>query len=210
MRQRGEKQPIIERFFVWPIKGISNYFWHIMDVWSYKNQRIAEHYNKAIATEYKSEYESVGISENSKILHIGCGPYPLTVIELASLGKVKIVGIDKDPDAVRQARDVLKKKGLEKKVNIYEGDGSSYPVKPFDVIIVSTCSYPKASILEHIFTTAKPNTIIIVRELHVASKDICRCIDKYPSIVILKQMHHDSFLLIAPIAWDAFYLKKTA
>lgn len=181
-----------------------------MDTWSYKNPRIAELYDNAIALEYKSEYASFGISENSKILHIGCGSYPLTVMELASLRGIKIVGIDKDPYAVQQAKNVIKRKGLGEKVKIFEGDGSTYPMESFDVIIVSTCSYPKAGILEHIFTTAKPNTIIIVRELHFATKVIYRCINRYPSIVILKQMHHHSFLLIMPFVWDALYLKKTA
>jgi 16S rRNA A1518/A1519 N6-dimethyltransferase RsmA/KsgA/DIM1 with predicted DNA glycosylase/AP lyase activity len=208
-QQCDEKQPIIARFFIWSIKGFSNHFWHVMDTWSYKNPRIARHYNDAIADEYKAEYKSFGIPENSTILHIGCGPYPLTVVELALLGNVMIVGIDKNPLAVQQAREVIERKGLTNKVTIDQGDGSTYPVESFDVIIVSSCSYPKSHILEHLFTTAKPNAIIIVRELRVASKIVDRCIEKYPSISIIKRMSHYSNLLMVPFIWVAFYLKKT-
>jgi len=209
MTNHTHKRPIIEKIFVPIVKGVSNFFWDVIDTWSYKSKKMAAFYNKYIGCEYKSEYETFGLSKGSKVLHIGCGPYPLTMVELATMLDIQIVGIDVNGKAVRQARDLINKRSLENKITIEQADGATYPVESFDVIIVSSCSSPKIKILHHLFATAKTNAIIIVRELDVATREIYECITEHKNIVIVKKMHHHALPIILPIAWDALYLKKT-
>ena len=199
----------MEKIFLPIVKSVSNFFWDVMDTWSFKSEKMAAFYNKYIGCEYKSEYETFGLLQHSKVLHIGCGPYPLTAIELATLLDIEIVGIDTNAKAVQQAKDLIRKRKLETKITIEQGDGTTYPVESFDVIIVSSCAHPKKTILTHLFTNAKTNTIIIVRELDVATREIFDCINENKNIDIVKKMHHRALPFILPIAWDALYLKKT-
>jgi len=210
MVTQGKKQPFMERLFLPLVKHVSYFFWDIADIWAWKNEKMARFYNKHIGIEYKSEYETFGLSKNSKVLHIGCGPYPLTVIELATLLDVNVVGIDAKPKAVQEAREIITRRNMNARITIEQGDGTTYPAQNFDVIIVSSCSYPKVAILEHLFATAKKNAIIIVRELDVATREIYESIQRHPDITIVKKMHHHSLPILLPIAWDALYLKKTS
>jgi precorrin-6B methylase 2 len=187
---------------------ITNFFWDIIDVLAHENRKIAELYEKIIGEEYKKEFVSFGISKGNKVLHIGCGAYPLTEIELAKLFNVKVVGIDKNPLAVKLANEVIQKERLGKKIKIEHGDGVNHPVNKFDVIIISSCSSPKLKILEHIFKIAKKQSVIIVREIDAAVERVLEYINSRNDVTQVKKIHHTPFPFLHPIGWNSIYLKK--
>jgi len=204
---RFEKTKTIDRLTISLIKKFLNYFWEIVDTLSYKSEKAAELYEKSVGEKYKNEYETFGISKDNKVLHIGCGAYPLSEIALAKLLGAEVVGIDKKPNAVKLADDVISKKSLGEKVKIEHGNGTNYPVNGFDVIIVSGCSLPKGEILENVFKIAKKQSTIIVRELNVATDDVLECINSHRDIVVEKKIHHRGPFLL-PIGWSAIHLTK--
>jgi precorrin-6B methylase 2 len=208
MIQRTNKKTILDTIAVFFIKKMSNCFWEIADNWSYKNEKIAQLYDKSIGKEYRNEYQNCGISPNANVLHIGCGAYPLTEMVLASCSTGKIVGIDKNPQTVKRAQKLIQKNNPQNHIIIKNGDGMDYSVEDFDVIIVSSCSLPKIKILEHLFESAKPQTTIIVREVDIAAKDILQCIDAHHDISLEKQVRHNPFPFFEPIGWTTFCLKK--
>ena len=208
MKQRTTKQTILDTLTIFFIKKLSNCFWEIADTWSYKNEKIARRYNKSIGKEYRKEYKNCSIAPSRNILHIGCGSYPLTEIVLAESTKAKIVGIDKNPQTVQRAQQMVRKNNLESRITINHGDGLDYPVEDFDVIIVSSCSLPKVQILQHLFQKAKSYSTIIVRELDIATNDIQHSIDEFHNIELLQQVRHNPFPFFEPIGWTTFCLKK--
>jgi 2-polyprenyl-3-methyl-5-hydroxy-6-metoxy-1,4-benzoquinol methylase len=208
MNPRDTKKTIMDTIAVFFIKKISNCFWEIADSWSYKNNKIAKIYDRSIGDEYRKEYETCGIAPEANILHIGCGAYPLTEIVLAGCSTGRIVGIDKNPQTVQRAKQVIQKHRLENHVTIQHGDGLDFPVEDFDVIIVSSCSLPKVKILEHLFLQTKPQSRIIVREVDIAANDIITCIHAHPDISLEKQVRHNPFPFFEPIGWTTFCLKK--
>jgi protein-L-isoaspartate O-methyltransferase len=208
MKQRTTKKTVLDTIAIYFIKKVSNYLWEIADTWSYKNEKIAQLYNKFIEKEYRKEYENCDVHGNVDILHIGCGAYPLTDIVLASCSTGHIVGIDKNPQTVKRAQQIIQKNKLENRILIKHGDGQDYSVNNFDFIIISSCSLPKVKILNHIFQKAKSPSTIIVREVDIATNDILQCIDAYEGILIKKQVHHNPFPFFEPIGWTTFYLEK--
>ena len=96
------KKTVIDTLAIFCVKKISNLFWEIADTWSYKNNKIAQRYDNSIEEEYQKECKSYGLPSNSKVLHIGCGAYPLTDIVLAQCYSGALVGIDKNPLAVKE------------------------------------------------------------------------------------------------------------
>ena len=204
-----KKKTVIDILAIFCVKKISNLFWEIADTWSYKNNKIAQHYNNSIEAEYQKECETCGLSSNSKVLHIGCGAYPLTEMMLITHARVRtVVGIDRNPITVRRAREVIRRRKLEGKITIEHGDGINFPVEDFDVIIASSCSLPKKEILQHLFSTAKPKCRVIVRELDIAAGEILHSIRTHQVVKLEKCMHHNPFPFVEPMGWTTYCLRK--
>ncbi|MBN1861730.1 MAG: methyltransferase domain-containing protein [Candidatus Thermoplasmatota archaeon] len=208
MRQRSTKKTILDTIAIFCVKRIANCFWDIADNWSYKNEKIAQLYDKTISEEYRKEYERCDISSKKNVVHIGSGSYPLTEIILASCSVSHVVGIDKNLQTVTKAQQVVQRKKLADRISIQHGDGCNIAAEEFDAIIISSCSLPKVKILQHIFQRVKPNTTIIVREVDIATKDIFSCLASYPEITLETQINHNPFPFIEPFGWTSFCLQK--
>jgi len=179
MKKREKKTPCYYSFFN-KIKILrSNLFWKVVDISSCRIKKIAQIYEKVVITEYNREIEKFSIYKSKKILHIGCGSYPVTAFILANNNIKKIVGIDKSKFSIKSAKKIISHKGLDKQIIVKCGDGSSFPLKGFDTIIISSCSIPKWQILENIFNNAPSNCKIIAREQPGPSRVVTECIKEY-------------------------------
>ena len=184
-------------------------FWSLIDYLSYHLPALSKWYEKAIQQEYFKEYQLLHLAKKPVVLHIGCGSYPLTDLTLADATTVKhVIGIDNDHQAVEHARNIISLKGLQDIVSIEEGDGTNYDIKQFDVIIVSSCSWPKVFILDHLFSHAKPGCLFIIRELDLAVKPIFQCIKKHNELKLKELLYHHPFPFVRPFGWQTFFLKK--
>jgi protein-L-isoaspartate O-methyltransferase len=201
------KTSVIDTLTVFIIRFVSNVFWIIVDIFSYDNTKIAKRYEQSVGQEYKREYATLNLSKEKKILHIGCGSYPLTELSLAELFDVHITGIDKNKKAVLRAKKIIKQKNLENSIRIEMGNGTKYPMNDFDLIIVSSCALPKKEILDHIFSQAKKNCKIIIRDFDIYTDAFVCWIEEYNDVKLEKKIYHHvpSFL---PIGWNTFHLHK--
>ena len=108
------------------------------------------------------EFEMVNITKESNVLHIGCGPIPNTLIILAKNIPANYVGIDKSKEAVEMAREMVRKYGVN--IKIEHGDALTYPLKDFDIIIVSFGVEPSSKIFERIQRDMRDNAFILYRK----------------------------------------------
>lgn len=183
----------------------SNIFWKIVDLVASRIEKIGKLHEKSISKEYIQESKLFDISKSRNILHIGCGAYPITAITLSKNNGCRIVGIDKNPRAVKQANKIVKKMNIQDRVKIRHGDGANYHVEEFDTIIISSCSVPKKPILENVFEKAKKNSKIIVREINGANRLVHDLIKLYDDVVLVKKIENNPF----PTAhWESFYIIK--
>jgi precorrin-6B methylase 2 len=171
-------------------------------------EKIAKIYETKISKEYKKEREAFDISNDKKILHIGCGAYPITAMTLAKINNAKIVGIDRRQKVIELARSVVKEKNLYAKVTIEQGDGTNYHVEEFDTIIISGCAFPKQQILEHIFENAKSHSKIIFRTPGLYSKLVLNRINLNQDVTLMKKIENHPFSFIKSFGWRSFYLIK--
>ena len=108
------------------------------------------------------EFEMVKIKPTDNILHIGCGPIPNTLIILAKNIPAKYTGIDRDREAVKMAREMVQKYGLD--VKIEYGDALTYPIDSYDVIIVSYGVEPYEKVFDRIRKEMKKDAVVIYRK----------------------------------------------
>ena len=84
-----------------------NIFWNVVDRLSNKSNFIEGFYHKTVGREYRNEIDSFELTKSKKILHIGCGTYPITALILSELNGVKIVTIDHDAKSVETAQKII-------------------------------------------------------------------------------------------------------
>ncbi|AKB17243.1 MULTISPECIES: nicotianamine synthase family protein [unclassified Methanosarcina] len=86
---------------------------------------------------------------------IGCGPLPVTLLLLSKLYGIHCIGIDKDPEAVALAKSCVKHFGLEKEINIIEGDETVLSKLEWGSVLIAALAEPKSRIFQNLHTIIK-------------------------------------------------------
>lgn len=183
----------------------ANIFWKIVDELACRIDKIANIYEKYIGNEYRRERKKFGLSKAKKILHIGCGSYPITAMVLAEINDVNIVTIDNNARAVKLANKVIRMKNLDGKIRVKHGYGTKYPLEEFDTIIISSCSVPKTKVLEYVLKNAKLQSRIILRDSFLDIESIIDNLNIHQNITIVEKIENHP---IPSIGWKSFYLLK--
>jgi hypothetical protein len=145
------------------IKHIVDYAFRLAESILTRVTPFADLYTGYYQNMIKDESSMAGISCSTSVLHIGCGPIPNTAVTLARLTGAKVTAVDNNPDAVKKAIDYVKQVHMKQLVHIKTGDGMTFPVRNFRVIILSLGVEPIGKVLRHIALSSDPNTKIIYR-----------------------------------------------
>jgi hypothetical protein len=182
-------------------------FWHLIDLTASFDSYAASIYEKYIGREYLKEKQFFLNEDSKNILHIGSGAYPITALVLAKTINANITAIDKNLFISNIAKKVIKKRDNEfnSSITIRKGDGSNFPLHQFDTIIVSSCSYPKKDILQHVFSDSSSMTTIIVRELEDEFPLSNGFLSKYDDIKKIDLIHCQS---VFNLKWKSSCFKK--
>lgn len=108
------------------------------------------------------EIKAAALKPMSKVLHIGSGPLPLTSIYLAKSGFL-VDAIDNDSSAIEKAIQVVKKIGLEGKIQFKEIDGTKVDCSKYDAVWISFIVYPKGEIIRKVIADLKSGGKVIYR-----------------------------------------------
>jgi len=111
------------------------------------------------------EFSMVEITDKSKVINIGCGSIPHTLIILAKVKDWAFLGIDKDEVAVESAKKIVHNYHLSERIDIEVGDGLDFDVSSFDLIIVSHGVEPKTRLLEKLGIDMRDDSIILYRTI---------------------------------------------
>ena len=180
-------------------------FWKYVDYIACKFEKIAKAYENTVGKEYKKEIEKFNLKKDKKILHIGCGAYPISALMLASLDNTKIVTIDSSRRSIKIANKIIQKKNLNNKIKAEYGDATKYPLDGFDTIIVSGCSVPKIQVFNHIIKDAKSNSKIIIRDAFLDIESIINNIAPNQEVKIAKKIKNRAF---TNSYWTSYCLLK--
>lgn len=204
MRNKQDKEytpPFIQEFR--SIKA--NVFWHYVDRLAVSIGLVARVYEKKFGEIYRREREKFRLENSKNILHIGCGSYPITSFVLAEINGSKIVTIDINPNSIKLANKLIKKRKLDKKIKAEYGDGTNYSLDSFDTIVVSGCSIPKIDVFNHVIKHSKPKTRIIIRDSYFDIETITNLTNSHGSLQIVDKIESNPF----PTAkWTSFCILK--
>ncbi len=110
----------------------------------------------------RREIELAGVDHRHRILHLGCGPLPLTAMALAEAG-FRVDAVDRDPEAAFSAVKVIAGRGLDRKMDVICADGREIDYSDYDAVWVSFHVYPRRECLERILCTLNGGGRVIYR-----------------------------------------------
>lgn len=145
-------------------RSLSAILWFIIDMMAVKNELFYNFYPKTWVETIENEIRISKISKNDKVIHIGCGPFPITAILIEKITGAKVIAVDKNNLAVKLANEYLKKKGI-KNIEIVHADGIDLSAKNYDFIIITAAVRPRKEIVDNILNTADNDCKIICREI---------------------------------------------
>ncbi len=103
------------------------------------------------------------IESTARVLHIGCGSIPYTSLFIAQKTGAHVTGIDHNPSVVKNAVQVLHRYPQSSNISIIQGEGTTYDVSSFDIIIISYGITDQERIVRHVLSSSTPGTRILVR-----------------------------------------------
>ncbi len=111
----------------------------------------------------KEEIRLANVRNWDRVLCIGGGPIPCTAIEIAYQTNAHIHVIDIDNNAVKCARNVIRKLGLQDRITVINAKGQDIDIEPYDVVHVALQVSPKEEVLKNLWEKSKEGNRIIVR-----------------------------------------------
>ena len=111
----------------------------------------------------KNQINAMHISSEKRLAFLGSGPVPLSLILLNRFFGIPCVGIDSDAETVEISRQVIRCLGLEKEIEIVQGDDATLGDLNWDVVLVAALAEPKARIfsqLINIMADREPSPVV--------------------------------------------------
>ena len=179
------------------IKKLLDWLYYFFELSANHNTLFTKMYIKFHTYSVKKEIEMAGLKKEDKILHIGCGSIPYTLIILSNVLKTKVFGIDNNQKVVENARNLIKKFEKYDSIMIDKADGDRYDISSFNVIIISYGINQLDLVLKHVTNSAYKKSKVIIRRPNLEkNKYLDKIIEKYYKKKIRSLLTQDSILLV--------------
>lgn len=111
----------------------------------------------------KNESELVPFDENTKLVFIGSGPLPVTLIMFNKMFGCKCVGIEVQPSVAKLSRHIIRRLGLADDIEIVIGDERYVKYLDYDVVMVAAFAIPKSKVFGNLWEIVDTDTPILYR-----------------------------------------------
>ncbi len=98
----------------------------------------------------ENQIELDRIGSDKRLVFIGGGPVPSSLILLNHLAGVRSVGLDVSEEACNWSRKIIQRLGLEKEIDIVRGDETRLREIDWDIILVAAMADPKERIFRNL------------------------------------------------------------
>lgn len=129
-----------------------------------KHQLNASEYITTLSQTVKHELDELHINENSKVLFIGSGAFPISALTIASEKNAEVHCIDIDEEAVEMGRKVSEITGLQENVRFYKAIRNDvHFAKKSTHVLIASLVRNKREVLDELKDLLQPHTKVILR-----------------------------------------------
>lgn len=112
----------------------------------------------------RMEYRGAKLNPQDRVVFLGSGPLPLSLICLYRQYGIESTGIEQTPEYVALSGKLVKTLGLDGHIRIVHGDHFSLPIKaPCRLVMVGADALPKEDIFAHLAKALCPGEMISYR-----------------------------------------------
>lgn len=147
----------------------------------------------------RTEFQGAGLKPDDRVLFLGCGPLPLSLIVLCARYGLQGVGIEEKRKRAELARRVVEQLGLSGQIEIVEGNHFSLPLKErekserVELVMVAAQAEPKQEIFDHLAAMLPAGTKVSYR---IYEKGLRRLLDTFSSYEF--PWHLEEYLRLRP------------
>jgi precorrin-6B methylase 2 len=142
----------------------------------------------------KKEINMAEILPSDKILHIGCGAIPYSLIIFSKETHTQITGIDNQTRSIKHAKKFI---ADFKNIHVEKAPGETYDVSPFDVILISYGVGDIEAVLKNTLQHLKNNGKVILRKpITETTEYIDTVLESYSIKKIKLLLSQESYLLM--------------
>jgi SAM-dependent methyltransferase len=96
----------------------------------------------------RNQVKARHITNNSRLVFIGCGAVSMSLILLSRLYGIRSIGLESSKETAKLSTKVIKSLGLEKEVEIIHSDDLDLEKLDWDIALVAALAEPKARIFK--------------------------------------------------------------
>ena len=123
----------------------------------------------------RMEYKGGNLRRGNRVVFLGSGPMPLSLICLCKQYGIDGIGIEQVPEYIKLSENLIKNLGLAGHIRIMQGNHFSLPLKDdCRLIMVAADALPKDEIFSHLAKVLPDGTILSYR---IYEKGLRRLID---------------------------------
>jgi len=123
----------------------------------------------------RMEYQGGNLKQGDRVVFLGSGPLPLSLICLCKQYGIKGIGIEQAPEYTALSKKLLQSLGLTGHIRIIQGNHFSLPVQDVcRLIMVAADALPKNEIFTHLANALPDGTILSYR---IYEKGLRRLLD---------------------------------
>lgn len=112
----------------------------------------------------RTESQGAELKPGDKVVFLGSGPLPLSLIMLCHQHGLRGIGIEQEPDRAELSRKVLQKLELSDQIKIIAGNHFTLPLKEkSELLMVASAAEPKKVIIDHLATLLPAGTKVSYR-----------------------------------------------
>jgi hypothetical protein len=111
----------------------------------------------------RNENQLVKFTSEQKVVFIGGGPLPLTLILLNKIFKAQCVSVEVLPEVAELSRKVIEKLGLESEIEVVLGDETRLRNIDYTVVMVAALAEPKERVFANVWEAVDTLTPVLYR-----------------------------------------------
>jgi hypothetical protein len=111
----------------------------------------------------RNENQLVKFTPEQKVVFIGGGPLPLTLILLNKIFNAQCVSVEIMPEVAELSQKVIAKLGLESQIEVVRGDETSLRSIDYTVVMVAALAEPKERVFANVWEVVDTVTPVLYR-----------------------------------------------
>jgi hypothetical protein len=126
-----------------------------------------------------NEVRFAGLKEGDCVTFVGSGPFPISAILLFQTFGIRAIAVERKDGAAGLSREVVKRLGLEKGIDVRVGEGQHLAINDSCCAIIALLAQPKGAILHHVFEHYARCTSVLCRTSHGLRQALYRPTDPF-------------------------------